>query len=165
MTINLNDIKYICQIEVSTGRIIQALHPQASIVPEGLSEDGSIRTVYITEFNLVERDLALFLQHWWFDSRTMNFIEVGAPPNAYCTWDLVNRAWVWDSAPVLADIRNYRARFLQGTDWTQVSDNTLTDAQREEARAYRTALRNITNGLDNPENIEDVSWPTPPSFL
>lgn len=165
MTINLNDIKYICQIEASTGRIIQALYPQASIPPEGLSEDGSTRTVYITEFNLVERDLALFIQHWWFDSRTMNFVEVGAPPNAYCTWDLVNRAWTWDPAPVLAEIRNYRARFLLGTDWTQVPDNTLTDAQRDEARTYRTALRNITDGLDNPENIEDVTWPTPPSFL
>lgn len=161
----LNDILYISQIEVSTGRIIQVIYPQASVEPEGLSEDGTIRTVYITEFNLVERDLASFIQHWYFDSRTMNFIEVGTPPNAYSTWNLVNRVWTWDPAAVLADIRNYRARFLLGTDWTQIPDNTLTDAQKQEARTYRTALRNITSGLDNPKNIEDVTWPTPPSFL
>ncbi len=165
MTTNLSDIKHICQVEVSTGRIRQVLQPQADVQPEGLSNDGTIRTVYITEFNLVERNLALFMQQWWFDSRTMNFIEVGDPPNAYCTWDLVNRVWTWDPAPILVEIRNYRARFLLGTDWTQIPDNNLTDAQKEEARTYRTALRDVTNNLDNPENIQDVTWPTPPSFL
>ena len=54
---------------------------------------------------------------------------------------------------------------LYGTDWTQVPDNTLTETQREEARTYRTALRNVTNGLTVPNNIDNMTWPTRPSFL
>jgi hypothetical protein len=65
----------------------------------------------------------------------------------------------------LTDIRSKRSILLLRTDWTQVSDNTLTDAQREEARTYRTALRNITSNLGSPENVDAVTWPTPPSFL
>ena len=157
------DINYIASIDQTTGRIIQLLLPQADILPEGVV-DG-VRTVYLTEWNIPVADLAMVIDNYWFDTTRLEFIEVGPPPNNFCTWDLTTSSWTWDTDAVLQQIRSKRFAMLMTSDWTQVSDNTLTDAQREEARTYRTALRNITSSLDNPENVEDVTWPTPPSFL
>ena len=71
----------------------------------------------------------------------------------------------WDATLVLMDIRRERDGKLAGSDWTQLSDTNLTAEQKAEAVDYRRALRDITNGLDNPVNAAAVDWPTPPSFL
>ena len=94
--------------------------------------------------------------------------EVGKKAVVQALPTLVGTEWVldWDLVALSADeARALRDELLASTDWTQVSDNTLTDAQREEARTYRTALRNITSSLSNPENVDAITWPTPPSFL
>lgn len=157
------NINAIVSIQESTGKIIRVILPQLDVPPEGVV-DG-IRTVYLTDWSLANTDYANFMQNYWFNTSNLEFFEVGDPPNAYAEWDLSSSAWTWDANLVLTDIRSKRSILLLRTDWTQVSDNTLTDAQREEARTYRTALRNITSSLSNPENVEDVTWPTPPSFL
>ena len=157
------DVRYVCFITESTGKIERIVFPQNEFPNEGVT-DG-VRVVYLTDTNMGTTDLAEFMDKYWFNTTTLQFVDVGAPPNNYATYSMSTSSWSWDAAPVLADIRSYRAQLLFSTDWTQVSDNTLTDAQREEARTYRTALRNITSSLSNPENVDAVTWPTPPSFL
>lgn len=56
-------------------------------------------------------------------------------------------------------IRDERNRMLRDCDWTQISDVPFTTAQKNEWKAYRKALRDITKQKD-PFNIV---WPTPPT--
>ena len=50
-------------------------------------------------------------------------------------------------------IRAKRDRLLADTDWTQVSDNALTNLQREKYRVYRQALRDIPEQAGFPYNV------------
>jgi hypothetical protein len=49
--------------------------------------------------------------------------------------------------------RWWRNALLNESDWSQVSDNSLTEIQRESWRQYRQDLRNITDTFSNPKNI------------
>jgi hypothetical protein len=53
----------------------------------------------------------------------------------------------------LAIARDWRSRLLFESDWSQVSDNSLTEIQREQWKQYRQELRDITNNVSNPKNI------------
>jgi hypothetical protein len=58
----------------------------------------------------------------------------------------------------MADLRQKRNSLLTATDYLALSDNTLTTAMT----TYRTALRNLPNGLTTVADCEDVTWPTKP---
>ena len=60
----------------------------------------------------------------------------------------------------LASIRSKRNNLLSESDWTQVTDNPLTDAQRQDWAAYRQNLRNITENNTDPLTIV---WPDKPT--
>ena len=49
---------------------------------------------------------------------------------------------------------------LKASDWTQLSDNQLSDAKVAEWRVYRQALRDLPASTSDPEN---PTWPTKPS--
>ena len=56
----------------------------------------------------------------------------------------------------MEDLRAKRNKLLADTDYLALSDNTMT----EEARTYRQALRDITEGLTTKEQVEAVVFPT-----
>jgi hypothetical protein len=62
-------------------------------------------------------------------------------------------------AELAAIVRGERARRLRFSDWTQMADITTTSASRNAWRAYRQALRDIT---EQPGFPHEVTWPTPP---
>jgi len=75
---------------------------------------------------------------------------------------LVNGSWVLGSQYVLlsdaqlaSQARATRTRLLANTDWTAVSDLTMSDAMT----AYRSALRNLPEQDNFPATIV---WPTQP---
>jgi hypothetical protein len=49
--------------------------------------------------------------------------------------------------------RWWRNALLSESDWSQVSDNSLTEAQREIWRQYRQDLRNIGDDFADPKTI------------
>jgi hypothetical protein len=53
-------------------------------------------------------------------------------------------------------LRNF---ILTETDWTQVSDNSLTQEERDAWKVFRQAVRDINTENFRPE------WPTPPSTI
>ena len=53
-------------------------------------------------------------------------------------------------------LRAKRNKLLADTDYLALSDNTMT----EEARTYRQALRDITEGLTTKEQVDAVVFPT-----
>jgi len=58
----------------------------------------------------------------------------------------------------MADLRQKRDSLLKATDHFALSDNTLSD----EIKAYRQALRDITEGLTTKDEVEAVVFPTKP---
>jgi len=60
-------------------------------------------------------------------------------------------------AEAAAAVRTKRDGLLADTDWTGMSDVTMTDAMT----SYRQALRDITTHSDFP-NLADDDWPTAP---
>jgi hypothetical protein len=48
-------------------------------------------------------------------------------------------------------------------DWIELNNAPLTDLQKNEWRAYRTELRNLTNGLTTSDEVIAKEFPTKPS--
>lgn len=155
-------------IETATNRIVNLQFPQGEYPAEGLRNEGAIRVVYINDELLPNNDCKnydYFMSNYCFNEDDLEFVHVGHAPNDYANYNFSTSSWEWDSSLVLRDIRHARNRKLFVTDWTQVPDCSLSEDQKEEARAYRNALREITSSLDNPSNVGDVTWPDLPSFL
>ena len=53
-------------------------------------------------------------------------------------------------------LREDRNNLLAKTDWTALSDNTMSDAMK----TYRQQLRDAPSGLDTVEKIEAYTFPT-----
>lgn len=58
------------------------------------------------------------------------------------------------------DARNQRQALLNSCDWTQVADADLSKSKLADWRAYRQALRDIT---DQPGFPSEIDWPIPPA--
>lgn len=61
-----------------------------------------------------------------------------------------------------AAIRTRRDQLLRASDFTQLPDFPATDAQRAEVAAYRKALRDIPEQVENPS---ELVWPVLPAFV
>ena len=62
----------------------------------------------------------------------------------------------------MEDLRAKRDKDLKDSDWTQLSDNTLTNDQRQAWMRFRTELRNITDGLTTVEQVNNIDYPDKP---
>ena len=63
-------------------------------------------------------------------------------------------------------MRQFRNTVLAGTDWTQLSDNGLTDEKREEWKGFRQVLRDYMKDItvDNVDYEEEhIDWGEEPS--
>jgi len=78
--------------------------------------------------------------------------EISARQADEATWN----AGAFDRA--MADLRQKRNALLSATDYLALSDNTLSS----DMSAYRTALRDLTNGLTTVAEVDAVVFPTKP---
>ena len=62
----------------------------------------------------------------------------------------------------LEQLRKKRNKLLLECDWIELNNAPLTDLQKDEWRAYRTELRDLTNGLTTVADVEAVVFPTKP---
>ena len=62
----------------------------------------------------------------------------------------------------LASLRAKRNALLKDSDYTVLQDSVLTSAKKSEWMNYRTALRNITQGLTTVEQVNAVVFPVKP---
>jgi len=58
------------------------------------------------------------------------------------------------------DIRQKRNMLLRASDWTQMADSPLSDADKAVWQTYRQALRDITETYTS---LDDVVWPEEPN--
>ena len=161
-------LKYVADIEVSTGKILNAAYPQHVIPAEGIV--GNIQHLYITEaiWDSIGCDtLHNFLADYRYNTSTSTFVETGRPTNRHAIWDNSTNTWTWDSALLLNDIRKERTKKLYRSDWALGPDSPLTDSQKTEVTVYRRYLRDWPNTLDMTtiSSVDDVTWPTLPDCL
>jgi len=62
---------------------------------------------------------------------------------------------------IKSQIEMYRKMILRDSDYTQLSDSPLDANKRLEWSEYRQLIRDMTKDQD-PQNLSDVVWPTPP---
>ena len=67
------------------------------------------------------------------------------------------------NAEAMKELRAIRNKNLQTTDWTQLTNSPLSDSQKTEWNTYRQSLRDLPASNKDITDIEDVTWPTPPS--
>lgn len=63
----------------------------------------------------------------------------------------------------LENLRAKRNKLLADSDYIVLADSNFTPAKKSEWMTYRTALRNLTQGLDTIEKINNVAYPLKPS--
>tara|TARA_R110002020_G_scaffold343964_1_gene558315 strand:- start:246 stop:545 length:300 start_codon:yes stop_codon:yes gene_type:complete len=61
----------------------------------------------------------------------------------------------------IESLRQDRNQKLAGSDWTALSDVTLSNASAWSA--HRQSLRDLPAGLTTVEEVRAVVWPTPPA--
>ena len=63
----------------------------------------------------------------------------------------------------LENLRAKRNKLLADSDYIVLADSPITPAKKSEWMTYRTALRNLTQGLDTIEKVNNVAYPLKPS--
>lgn len=62
----------------------------------------------------------------------------------------------------LDNLRAKRNKLLADSDYLILQDSTLTPTKKSEWMTYRTNLRNLTQGLDTVDKINNVAYPLKP---
>ena len=167
----LTEFDRVITIDTTTGgKIVGIALAVGEYPPAGdLNDSGGMWIVHMLEHNFPEeacKDFSYFMTNYWFNLTDQTFVKVESEqPNQYAIYDPTTKTWSWEAAAVFSDIRRERNGLLGRTDWTQLSDTNLTAEQKAEAVDYRRALRDVTNGLNNPVDTSAVDWPTIPDFL
>jgi len=60
-------------------------------------------------------------------------------------------------------IEQKAAELLADTDWTQLSDNGLSDSKKAEWATYRQSLRDLPTTYSSASNRSGVTFPSEPS--
>ena len=63
----------------------------------------------------------------------------------------------------LDNLRAKRNKLLADSDYIVLADSNFTPAKKSEWMTYRTALRNLTQGLDTVDKVNNVAYPLKPS--
>jgi hypothetical protein len=63
----------------------------------------------------------------------------------------------------LDNLRAKRNKLLADSDYIVLADSPITPVKKSEWMTYRTALRNLTQGLDTIEKVNNVAYPLKPS--
>jgi hypothetical protein len=64
----------------------------------------------------------------------------------------------------LDNLRVKRNELLNESDYIVLPDSSIPSAKKSEWMTYRTALRNLTQGLDTIEKINNVAYPLKPQI-
>ena len=91
-------------------------------------------------------------------------IEVEFTPEELAQRQAEEQAWLagaFDRA--INELRAKRNKLLADSDYIVLADSTFTPQKKSEWMTYRTALRNLTQGLDTIEKVNNVAYPLKPS--
>jgi hypothetical protein len=72
----------------------------------------------------------------------------------------INEEMPTDQDQLLDYVRWIRKSYFRGSDWTQMPDSPLSEADKALWATYRQQLRDITNVYEG--HLEDTVFPEPP---
>jgi hypothetical protein len=81
-------------------------------------------------------------------------------PSQHHIWK--DEAWELNSTSFWVEVRILRDNLLTASDWTQIADNALTDAEKVEWVEYRQALRGVPSVNAEVVHLDLVVWPDAP---
>lgn len=97
-----------------------------------------------------------------YEPKTHKVVPASTPVLVDSVWTITNSVVALTDEEIAENtatqsgvVRDLRNKLLTETDWTALSDNTMTTAMAE----YRQALRDVTSQEGFPY---DVTWPTKP---
>lgn len=143
----------------SLGQVMSVFTPGG----DGDYVDGQVYGDYTARHISPDEDPTTFILEWYWTAQ--GWQHRGERPTINHTWS--GDAWVLDTSLLTAQIRVQRNKRLFESDWTILPDSPLTAEQKTESQTYRQALRDLIAGLDfsTVQSIDDVTWPTAPSFI
>lgn len=146
--------------------------PSGEILTTSMCSDEAEPPVVLEHqsvFELAAGDQVTEATHYFLDDSFCEYSEQERQakdnrPRHHASWSNALMAWqdlradsqrLTDAVDVAMQ---HRQQLLSQSDWTQVSDNRLTDKKRREWQDYRQALRDITDQDGYPLS---VVWPEP----
>ena len=91
--------------------------------------------------------------------KMLNGVKVQFTAEEETARDTEEQAWADNAlARALANMRSRRNRLLAATDYYALSDVTMS----EDMTTYRQALRDLTDGLDTVNKVNNKTYPTKP---
>ena len=97
--------------------------------------------------------------------KIINNIEYNLTAEEILQRQLDEQAWLagaFDRA--IFSLRDKRNELLKETDYIVLADSPIPSVKKSEFMNYRTALRNLTQGLDTIEKINNVAYPLKPQI-
>ena len=97
--------------------------------------------------------------------KIVNGIEIDLTTEEIAQRQLDEQAWLagaFDRA--IFSLRDKRNELLKETDYIVLADSPIPSVKKSEFMNYRTALRNLTQGLDTVEKINNVVYPLKPQI-
>ena len=96
--------------------------------------------------------------------KIINGIEIELTQEEIAQRQLDEQAWLAGAFNrAISDLRFKRNKLLADTDYIVLADSPIPSVKKSEFMNYRTALRNLTQGLDTIEKINNVAYPLKPS--
>ena len=148
---------------MSTGEISNISYFPSNPVAEDREMWNELLLIYIYKDNLPEgfTDPATFSERYLWSFETNDWVYRGPRPNEYYDW--VDGAWTCNPTNLMDEIRRQRDYRLGRSDWSQFSDNPLSEEQKASWRTYRQTLRDIPSTVtDSVDHPDDLNWPDEP---
>ena len=145
-------------IDPSTGEILNIRMPY--VVPENWEDNAVIEGLIVKQLDADINNSAWISGKIWSG---LEWVTKPARPSERHTWTSEGWVEVINEEDEWVRIRFERQNLLFSSDWTQANDSPLTDAQKEEWRTYRQALRDVSTAQSSVQRYEDIVWPTEPT--
>ena len=66
-----------------------------------------------------------------------------------------------DVVEIMPYIRTWCRDVLKSTDWTQLPDCPLSDADKEKYRVFRQKVRDLPANYNDDTKLDEIEWPRP----
>jgi len=97
--------------------------------------------------------------------KIINNIEYNLTAEEIAQRQLDEQAWLAGAFNrAISTLRNKRNKLLAESDYIVLPDSPIPSVKKSEFMNYRTALRNLTQGLDTVEKINNVAYPLKPQI-
>lgn len=125
-----------------------------SIDLEGIVSSGL--THHEIDFN---KDISKSTCLWWWNG--VEWAARDAQPTELHVW--TSGTWAPDVDALWEYIRAQRTKLLSASDWTQLPDASITDAEKALWTTYRQQLRDMPQDMPNAQTLLDINWPLSPT--